>query len=484
MPNASGTANTASQVLQAINTLVTANGWTKLRGETDNACASPKSARYWRMLWIETESPNLDYRELNAIEFRTTLGGAAISGTWSTPGTATGSPPGYFRSSDIDDFVYWVKLDAGSPTIVREVSIQCQTDGEAPRDFYIQWSNDDLTWTTMFKVEGEAWIDNETKIYQFDDGYLHPGHDTGTDARRVGFDVRTDNGSVYSMSNAFSEWGDDRFIWQAPGYDADRRVYIQAQGHSNLIDSTNSIRFVTSPEYDGALPGFFDQVGGPAGSEVILIFDINPVDYWIYMNNTRLIVVIKSGADDYTSAYVGFLGAFADPDNYPHPLFMSATSYQFDAFNVVNNRLSSMADPGFDSAYIRLWDNTWYSVWNRQSQIINNIYDEDRDFTVWPYHCGGAGRGDWPFVWIGDHVDFDNHFLNQQDPTDQGDYPLYPAIVQHRSYGNIGALQGVYVIPGALVTPEQVLTIDAVDYRVFPNRNRRNGCNWFCVRED
>ena len=483
MPNATGTANTPSELLAAINTLVTANGWTKLRGETDMNVASPKAARYWRFLWIENEDTNNDFRELTSIQFRTTLGGAAIAGTWTARSLVTGAPPGYFRSADIDNQIFWIKLDAGSATIVREVEIQCQTDNEAPRDFMIQWSNDDLTWTTMYRNSSLSWVDNETKIFQFDDGYIDPNHTSGTEARRIGFDVRSSFAVVRSFSDPYSEWCDDRFVWQAPGYDANRRIYIQARGHSNLGDSSNYIQFTLSPEYDGATPGLTDQVGG-VNQNVVLIFDVNPVTYWIYMNSTRLIVITKSGADDYSSAYIGFLGAFSDPDNFPHPLFMSSTSYQFDSFNVSDNRLSSMADPGDNAAWMRLWDNGWYEVSNRNSSGLQNLYKEFPVSYVWPYHSGGADRGNWPFTWVGDWADFDNHFLNQQDPTDQGEYPLYPAIVCNREFGHIGALQGIYVIPGAVVVPEQVITISAVNYRVFPNRDRRDGCNWFVVRED
>lgn len=482
MPFSTGTANTPSELLQAINTLVVANGWTKLRGETDNNCASPKAARYWRLLWLENEDVNNDFRQLTTMQFRTTLGGAAIAGTWSSKGIASGTLPGLFRTADIDDDFWWIKLDCGSATIVRECLIQCQTDNESPRDFMIQWSNDDLTWTTMYRTSGLAWVDNETKIFQFGDGYLDPRHTLGTQARRAGFDVRSTTVN-YSFTSPYSDYCDDRFIWQAPGYDANRRIYIEARGHSNLIDSSNFIQFTCSPDYDAGTPGFENQIGG-AGSDVVHIFDINPVDYWIYMNSTRLIVITKSGTDDYTSTYIGFLAAFATPENYPHPLFMSSTSYQFDAFNVTNNRLSSMADPGLDAAVFRKWDNLWYQVYNRNSSGLTNAYRQNPFQWIWPYHVGGSDRGNWPFTTIGDYVDFDNHWLNQHDPTEQNDIPLYPCIVQDRDFGNIGALQGVFGVPGGTLVPEQVFTISAINYRAFPNRDRRDGCNWFVVRED
>jgi len=483
MPNSTGTARTPGELLVAINTLVLANSWTKLRGETDQACASPKSARYWRLVWLKNEDPLSDFRELTTMQFRTTLGGSAISGTWTSKGIASGTLPGLFRTGDINNDYWWIKLDAGSATIVRECMIQCQTDNEAPSDFIIQWSNDDLTWTTMFRASGLAWVDDETKIFQFDDAHLDSFHPSSTQALRTGFDVRNETLN-FSSSSGYGDYSDDRFIWQAPGYDANRRIYIQARGHTNAFTSSSYIEFSVSPSYDASISGMNSQVGGFTSSVWHLMDSTSSFDYWIYMNATRLILITKHGVDDYVSTYIGFMGAFADPDNYPSPLILSSTSNTRDAYNAVNNKLSSMADPGFEAAAVRLWDNSWNFAYNRLNSGLTNLYRPNPDIFFWPYHCGGALDENWPFAWIGSPVDFDNHWLNQHDPTEQGDLPLYPIIVTSDVFGNLGALQGVFCIPGGTLVPEQVFTISFVNYRAFPNRNRREGCNWFVVRED
>ncbi|MAD98784.1 MAG: hypothetical protein Unbinned200contig1000_22 [Prokaryotic dsDNA virus sp.] len=482
MPFSTGTANTPGELLSAINTLVTANGWTKISGETDQVPVSPKSARYWRLLWIENEDVNNDFRELNSIEFRSTLGGAAISGTWSTPGVASGAPPGYFRSADINDDVFWIKLDCGSPTIVRECVVQCQTDNESPRDFFIQWSNDDLTWTTMFGVNNLSWVDNETKTFQFDDGYLFSDHISSTQCVRAGYDVREVPVPILPYTDSFSQSCNDRFIWQAPGYDANRRIYIEARGHFNAATSTSFLEIGISPEYDSANPYLGQQIGGYG--KVFHLFDVNPVTYWIYMNDTRLIVVTKSGTSDYTSSYIGFLAAFATPDDYPQPLFLSSTSNDLNFLSENNNRFSSMADPGDGCAAVRLWDNSWNILENRGDSSLANLYQRNITFWTWPFHVGSTFIGSWPNIVVGDYQTFDTHWLNQQDPTNQNDVPLYPVLVQNKTYGNIGALQGVFAVPGSTLAPEQVFAISGQNYRVFPNRTRREGCNWFVVREN
>lgn len=481
MPFATGTARGASELLVAIDTLVTANGWTRLRGNVDLDVASPKAARYWRLLWWENEDTNNDYRELNAIEVRATPGGAALSGTWSTKGHVSGDPPGYFRSGDIDDLIYYVQVDLGTPQIVREMMVQCQTDNESPRDFAIQWSNDGILWTTMMEQTGLSWVDNETKVFTFDDGYVYPFHLSTNQPTRSGGNA--DVGASYSATNGYRHRSNDYWIYEAPGYDSDRRAYIHLLGSTIIETDTCILQISLAPAHDPAIIDWGAQEGQYTGG-IYHIFNTAEINYWIYMNGHRLIVVTKSGTDDYTSSYMGFLAAFADPDNYPSPLFASATSYDAQNYNVTNNRLSSMADPGDNAAVVRLWDNGWYYVENRKSSTANNLYKEFPPMWVWPYHAGGTDRGSWPYVWVGDYVDFDNHWLNQIVPTRQDDYAMFPCIVQDNVWGNIGVMDGVYCVPGGSLVPEQQLTIDSINYRVFPNRDRRDGCNWFVVRED
>lgn len=482
MPFSTGTANTPTQLMKAIDSLVTANGWTRLRGEPDEACASPKAARYWRLLWIESEDINTDFRILNDVQFRTTLGGSAITGTWSSRGIANGALPGYFETGDIDDMPWWMTLDCGSPTIVREVVIQCDNDIYAPKDFLIQWSHDNRTWTTMFEANNLSWVYNETKTFQFDDGYVHADHYSATECRRCGEPVDTILTQMSPTSHS-RHMSNDEWAWQGPGYDADRRVYVSMVAHARINSSTSSIRITASPEFDSNIDDFYGQIGS-LQDLVTFMFDVDPVTYWIYVNNHRILVVTKTGVDDYTSCYAGFVDAFAPPDDYPSPLAVIGTADLFSNIGDVNNKFSMVADPGDNAGKWRRWDGSWETVHNRPHSSLSNLYFADPSSWTWPYHVGAAGDGGWPYSPVGDNDTFGSHWLNNIEPTAQNDIAIYPVIIQNDNYGNIGALHGVFCIPGGTLVQEQVFSISGTNYRVFPNRTRREGCNWMAVRED
>lgn len=483
MPFTSGVgAPTPSILLNALSTFLVANGWVKIRGETDMVCASPKAARYWRILIWETAITGDDFREMKGLEFRTTLGGAAIAGTWSAA-AASGAPPGLFISADINDNVYRVTFDAGAPVIVRQLQIQADTYWYAPRDFAVQWSHDNVTWTTMKEWNAVPWAHNEVKLFDFDDATLSVRHVSATEPRRGGGRYE-DQGAVPETS-ADRDLSNDLWVWEAPAYDADRRMYLFARGYARLENGTHGIEFFCGPDYDPLLPDTMAGHPGGTTSSVFHLMDANPSDYWFYMNGHRLILITKSGVDYYTSSYLGFLAAFSDPDSYPSPIYTASTSYQLDTFGIDDARFSSMCDPGAGgAAWFYRWDGVWESVQNRRASAATNMYLDRGYQYIWPYHAGVTGRGDWPFVWTGDNVDFDDHWLNNCVPTVQGDLPLFPCVLVHETFGNIGALDGVFAVPGGTLIPEQTFVIDLITYRAFPNANRRAGCNWFCVRED
>lgn len=497
MPFATGTARTPSELLVAINTLLTANGWTRLRGETDLNCASPKAARYWRMIVFEIQTTTNDFPGVQRFHLRTTAGGAnvaTVGANWSFNSLGTGSgnslvSGGVTRAADIDDGPWIVTYDFGSATIVREVELQADTTvGNTPRDFCFQWSNDGETWTTMALYVGITWTASQVRQFTFADGLVHNRHVAADAPRRSGTRSSwTDFTLQWSATAQYRDMSNDSWVWQGPGYDASRRVYIHARGMCRESLDTHLIEFGYATGHDSGVFGFLGAQPGASSVARSILMNSGTVNYWIYCNSKRLIVVVRSGAQDYTSAYVGFMSAFATPDQWPFPLVCTATSVD-DAsysFRDSNARLSSAADPGLAAGMCRLWDGTQLTIGNRPNNVASNLYLERGDTWVSPYFYGCSGRTDWPGDHSGDWVDYLGHLFDRIDPTVQGHLPLFPCVVQDRLYGNLGVLDGLFGIPGgAVLTALQVITINGQDYRIFPNRTRREGVNWMAVRED
>lgn len=502
MPFSTGTAVGASDLLNKINTHLVANGWSKLRGETDMVPASPKAARYWRFVVLETQTTSSSTRGLQLLNFRTTPGGAnvaTVAANFTISEVSIGSASllisgGVVRSSNISSRrPWWITYDFGSPTTIREVYARADSStGSTPRSFTIQWSNDNITWTTMYEAQSISWSASAYQTFTFNDTYLEAIHHSASIARRSGAFEDLTADSVFEGSG-LRHFSDAQFVWQGDGYDANRRVYIHARPHSFTGTSTEMLEFNFSVGFNTNLKGWTEQDGASANSSVLL-FGAGTVTYWIYSNSKRIIVVVKTGASDYTSAYVGFMSAFAQPDYYPFPLAMSATMYDRTAFNygTTNNLLSSAADPGFLALCVRYADGTVKRGGNRTNSTTDGftVSGSSSPFPfAWPHFFGRSGTNhQWPTnhgAGTPGSIYSNQTLFEKLVPTQQNDLPLIPVIVMDHVLGNLGALDGLYSIPGGgILAAEQVLTISAQDYRVFPNRTRRLGATWLAVRED
>lgn len=496
MPFTSGTARTPSELLNAMNTHLVANGWTRLRGETDMNCASPKAARYWRLLSWDVGTSSVDFHGLQLFNLRTTAGGAnqaTVGANFSTSSAGTGTASlmvagGLLRSADVDDGPWWVRYDFGSPVTIREFYVRGDSVvANSPKNFCFQWSNDNITWTTLVEYSGITWTASEFKTFTVADGFVAPRHAASTAPRRSGRNEQF-TADVDRSTNEFRDFSEDYWLWQAPGYDAARRVYVHARGQTLPSSSTHYIEWDFSISHDAGILAWDAQAGSSLADRSHMM-DSGTISYWFYSNSKRFILVTRSGAQDYTSSYVGFMSAFGSPDDYPFPLIISTTAP--DAFTyssgVVNARLSSCADPGLNAAIARLWDGTLVNIGNRQDNSASNRYlEKPATGWMWPYHTGSAARPAWPNGWVGDYFDYDAaHAFDYFRATEQGDLPLIPCTFQHGTFGNIGVLDGVFALPsGGLLTPLQLLTIGGVNYRVFPNRTRREPVAWMAVRED
>lgn len=502
MPFTTGVARTPSELINALNTHLVANGWTKVRGDTDMNCASPKAARYWRLVIFETQNTGSTTRGIGMLHLRTTLGGANVAtnaANWSVSDIATGTTAvlisgGTFRgATSMGQSRSWkMTYDFGTPTTIRELYLRGDaTVNNSPRAFSVQWSNDGDSWTTMYEASGLTWTASENKTFSFGDGYLFSNHVSGVLPRRSGGseDYAADTNWEGSV---FRDFSDDIFVWQGPGYDASRRVYISARGHTNVPNLTHLLEFNYSTNFNPAVKSFLGQEGS-AASSVFHVFGSGSVNYWIYTNSHRIILVTQTGSADYTSTYIGFMGAFALPDYYPFPLLAVSTASNRDyTSNVANNGLSSIADPGYGALWCKKWDGLNSFGGNRNFGATEGLSASGSvgPFPmVWPCHFGSSDTNQrWPTNKGGNtqgSLYTNQHLFEFLVATQQTDLPLFPCVIFDRTHGNLGVMTGVFALPGGgILAPQQVLVIGGQNYRVFPNRTRRQGVSWFAVKED
>jgi len=142
--------------------------------------------RYWRInITASTGGAGIG---INEMEYRTAAGGADVTGS----GTATASntnfgynPAWAFDNSPIggwrmNEGSHWLKYDfgAGNDKDIVEVAVTCSfLYTEAPKNFTIQWSDDNLAWTTLMTLTNIInWQPGQRRLFNSSGETADPGH--------------------------------------------------------------------------------------------------------------------------------------------------------------------------------------------------------------------------------------------------------------------------------------------------------------------
>lgn len=135
--------------------------------------------RYWRAYITAGNGATAT----SAAEFglRDTVGGSSIA-TGGTPSASTefnssfdaakafdGNPSTLWSAASNSGFPAWLAYDFGTAVDIVEVSYTCRNDAvanQAWRNFSIQYSDDNSTWTTSWSVTNQTgWSLGETRVF-------------------------------------------------------------------------------------------------------------------------------------------------------------------------------------------------------------------------------------------------------------------------------------------------------------------------------
>lgn len=171
--------------------------------------------------------------------------------------------------------------------------------------------------------------------------------------------------------------------------------------------------------------------------------------YWFIANGRRFMVIVRVSTV-YQSAYAGFILPYHLPTTWAYPLFVGACSSQPTwRFSVVNNGdHSAFFNPGEVSSAIRLPDGQWAGISNK-GQDSNEANRTVNNIAPWSSLYGNA---------------------SQRDGLD-GNYKPTPAeiVISSPYSANLGALQGVYFVPGFGTSSENTFVADGVTHLVVQN---------------
>ena len=483
----SGSCLTINEFLDDLMVYAQAQGWTLLRGSASlsDSGVFPLSTRYLRVKVANAlanvgQSESSSTMRIAGMTIRATAGGADLSLS-SANLTASGyddisHPPANVLDGltttqwycEPDDVAY-LYYDFGATQTIREFTFSAEsTSGTLmPRDFEIARSDDGINWDTVHVFPTvSSWTAGETKT----------------------FTLPVDTSNFASSTASGGVRRPVEYWLQGPGYDAARRVYLGFRSHYDLVTGYGGIELNAATAFDSNelfenqenCVSDFPRVNVYTGGETC--------NYWIYISSIRIIGVLQTAAGDYACFYAGFLAAFGNPDEYPFPLFLGGTTTETldKAWDTVNAANSNFWDPGTTGARVMDQLGVWQNVGN-QANTSGTFIDPiaNPSYFIWPWPLGYANTQSMPYSLSGNtNGNSNGHWLEAIQPTLQNDLPVFDALVCGITYGYLGTLQGVVGIPGGgLLVAEDVITINAANYDVFPNRTRRLGNHWIAIAE-
>lgn len=151
----------------------------------------PAGHRYWR-LYIERNVGNASFLDIREVELREYIGGADVTGS----GTASASHANasWPASGAFDDnsstawavfspgpvYPEWLKYDFGAGNLkdIVEVALTPYTIAEMAAVMSVQYSDDDSTWTTAFRIVNGEWSGVSQAFSAATDPYLIAGATT------------------------------------------------------------------------------------------------------------------------------------------------------------------------------------------------------------------------------------------------------------------------------------------------------------------
>lgn len=186
------------------------------------------------------------------------------------------------------------------------------------------------------------------------------------------------------------------------------------------------------------------------------------VDYWLCINDLRILFGAKVGSPIYGSVYAGLYLLYGTPSQNTYPLFVGANFYAAPARRFSETPLADPTDPlAYDMAFRG-------NTMNCQLRTSDNLWVVPE---IWP----------WNNTYVGP-VPGAGTLTTMRDSG--GYYPLFPAVLNHPTYGLFGELDGVFHIPGFGNATENTLVIDTKNYLVLQALGQTGFNDYFAMRLD
>lgn len=367
------------------------------------------------------------------------------------------------------------------------------------RNFRLQYSDDNSSWTTALTVNSSP-----TYMAQEQKDWAVPGTPGSHLYWRIIIDSRQDNtasGNVtwqslmllQSDGTVANHFGSEAIL-KATGtsgtdaiYTGIRSEYDAANGWYNLFLNgytgydPNETSWFKQP---GAIPHY--QSGSPLNVPMVPCWNV-AMPYWFRANGRSFVFGVKVSTS-FEGGYLGFILPYATPAQYPYPLAVGGSLVPTDydrstpwRYSYNNQKHSVFPIPAAESPptgttetiscslYLRTPDGVWGYVGNRYGGSADpNALTEMTQPLSYPYTQAGLRRGVWPAS-----VRNAGASAPRRDYREVlgGGYLLQPLIIHQRlpTPAVWGELEGCMAISGFSNASENTTTYAGTNYVIFQN---------------
>lgn len=255
--------------------------------------------------------------------------------------------------------------------------------------------------------------------------------------------------------------GPSQFMLKGPGLAGLDEVFVS---FNLLEDDTNDIYGIQIRGHDAVKATGLDYADHVNTSGYVFVpLSSTTMTYWFVANGRRLVVVVKVSTV-FEAGYAGLFQPFSTPAGYPYPMCVGGSAIEILRWSDENYYHTHFANPGPRfSPGITGWSNRAEGATLRV-RLPGGSWEAFRN--------NDTGQGS-VFPWRAEAQD--DNFLLQSRPLLGGGYALTPAslvIDATAARGALGALEGVYHVPGFGNAAENTLTIVGVDHLVVQNAFR------------
>lgn len=265
---------------------------------------------------------------------------------------------------------------------------------------------------------------------------------------------------------------------RAPGALTGQEYFLNIKTEARTTDGAYGWRMSAATDWESGLDDMAQQMACP-----FLYFNTwqNTIDYWLYANERRFVLVAKCNTS-YMSMYAGLILPFALPTEYLKPFILIGSSDRLEPYNTNDAGNSFIASPQEGAAYVLDLDgNFWRHVWNGSRSAGQDVdINGETDCVIWP-HRALTQRGTSDAF---DSSDWNHYGFFYMRPNALGESPQFLCQVMNQVDSHMmGALDGVYATAGFGRTSEQELTIETRTYRVFQNIFRTTPRDFMSIEE-